>query len=471
MAGAAPNHEFASRRARLAFSLTRLGAGALLAAVTSACSAEEAAPAAASDVVVFNDNGGWCWYQDERVIFDPRAGALLIGSVASAKGPGGKTRGGDVDLVSYDVDTGEKTRVTLDHIGRDDHNAPALLLRQDGRYLAMYTNHNRDRLSRYRISSAPHYAEGWGPKLTFDWRAEIGSNFNTTYSNLFYLSAEGRTYDFARADGRSPNMLVSDDDGETWRHAGRLTESKNLGYVNGYFKYASLGVDRIDFIATEHHPRDYDTSVYHGYLQGGKLHRSDGTVIDEDAFDGDAPVPSAFTPVLTAGATIGGETLTHAWIAALRIDAKGQPHAILTARANDAPENTNFDDHRFVYARFDGADWHVHPLAQAGAALYDDEEDYTGLGALDPHDAGRLYISTAIDPRNGVTTKKHEIYRGETTDDGATWEWTAITESSDVDNLRPVVPAWDGKRTALLWLRGTYFSMNSYELAVVGIIR
>ncbi|MFT3766978.1 MAG: hypothetical protein QM820_15890 [Minicystis sp.] len=142
----------------------------------------------------------------------------------------------------------------------------------------------------------------------------------------------------------------------------------------------------------------------------------------------------------------------------------------LTARANDVPENTNFDDHRFMYARFDGAAWHVYPLAKAGARLYDIEEDYTGLGALDPHHLDTVYISTVIDPRSGKTTAKHEIYKGVTTDGGANWSWTAITEGSEVDNLRPVVPVWDGKNSAVLWLRGTYTTMNAYDLSVVGMI-
>jgi len=31
--------------------------------------------------VIFNDDGGWCWFEDERVIV--HAGKLVIGSVAA----------------------------------------------------------------------------------------------------------------------------------------------------------------------------------------------------------------------------------------------------------------------------------------------------------------------------------------------------------------------------------------------------
>jgi hypothetical protein len=39
-----------------------------------------------------------------------------------------------------------------------------------------------------------------------------------------------------------------------------------------------------------------------------------------------------------------------------------------------------------------------------------------------------------------------------------------------MDNLRPVVPKWDTEHTALLWLRGSYTSAQSYDFDVVGLI-
>ena len=105
-----------------------------------------------------------------------------------------------------------------------------------------------------------------------------------------HLAGEGRLYDFTRADNRSPNILTSMDEGSTWTYAGKLTETPtNVGYVNGYFKYASNGVDRIDFVGTEHHPHDYDTSIYHGVVRGGMTFQSDGVTVefaDESLFVG-----------------------------------------------------------------------------------------------------------------------------------------------------------------------------------------
>lgn len=36
-----------------------------------------------NNLIQFNDNGAWCWYQNERLIIDTENGKLIFGSVAS----------------------------------------------------------------------------------------------------------------------------------------------------------------------------------------------------------------------------------------------------------------------------------------------------------------------------------------------------------------------------------------------------
>ena len=43
---------------------------------------------------VLNDNGAWCWFQDERALVDPERGLLVVGSIASVGGKDGDRRGG-----------------------------------------------------------------------------------------------------------------------------------------------------------------------------------------------------------------------------------------------------------------------------------------------------------------------------------------------------------------------------------------
>jgi hypothetical protein len=52
--------------------------------------------------------------------------------------------------------------------------------------------------------------------------------------------------------------------------------------------------------------------------------------------------------------------------------------------------------------------------------------------------------------------RHHELFRGSTADGGHSWRWDAVTANSTTDNLRPIIPAWKGSRTALLWMRGEY---------------
>ena len=44
-------------------------------------------------------------------------------------------------------------------------------------------------------------------------------------------------------------------------------------------KYAYDGDQTIHFVATEDHPRNYDNSLYHGYLRDGKIYDSFGTQV------------------------------------------------------------------------------------------------------------------------------------------------------------------------------------------------
>lgn len=424
----------------------------------------------AGRLVTFNDNGAWCWFQDPRVLVDPASDTLLVGSVAAAEGPGGPARAGNVEITRYALATGRsETFVLHENLEVDDHVAPALFVRPDGRYLAMYAGHRSDDLSRWRVSVHPHDTTSWQPERTFDWSAHTGGS-RVTYANLHYLPAEGRLYSFVRAVNDDPVILVSTDFGDTWAYGGKLLTEPKVGYVNGYTRYASNGTGRIDFVTTNHHPRDFDNSVFHGYIQNGRLHDSFGKVVDENVLDPEGRSQTGLTTILAAGSVWGGERMTHAWTSDLRLDAEGNAVAILTCRANDEPENSNFEDHRFFYARFDGRQWRTHQLARAGGRLWESEQDYTGLGAVHPLDPNRVVLSAPIDPRDGKRLAHHEIFEGRTADGGATWVWTPVTFDSEVDNLRPVIPAWKPGRTAILWFRGTMTRSQHYDTAVVGVI-
>jgi hypothetical protein len=422
---------------------------------------------------VINDNGAWCWFQDERALVDPATQTLVVGSIAVAEGPGGEGRAGNVELTVVDLGS-HSAQVVVLHEGfeADDHDVPALWHRADGRWLAVYTKHKTDDLLRWRISE-PADPTRWGPERVFDWAPYTGGR-GVTYANVHAL--DGRLYCFSRAVNDDPCALVSDDDGETWAYAGKIFTRPKVGYVNGYTRYSATD-GRIDLITTDHHPRDYDNSIYHGYFADGVLHRSDGSAVNRSLFDpaADAPSQVELTTVLAAGEELDGVVLTHAWTSDVRRAADGTIAATLTARADDRPgPDEEFArlrpvaDHRFVYARKEpGRDWARHPLGKAGPGLLPHEQDYTGLATIDPYDVDSVFVSTPFDPRSGDRTPHHEIYAGRTADGGATWAWTPVTENSDADNLRPIVAPGDPDRVALLWFRGEMTASQHYRCEVV----
>jgi hypothetical protein len=331
-------------------------------------------------------------------------------------------------------------------------------------YLAAYAGHNNDRYTYWRI-----YSNGsWGSEGSFNWNnIPGGTDFDVTYNNLHYLSSEGKIYNFVRCYNKSPNMLVSTDQGQSWSYGGLLTEpDDSIGYVNGYFKYCGNGNDRIDFIGTEHHPRDYNTSIYHGYIRGGRSYNSTGSVMDSNITDQSAPKPANFTRVFAANTSMGGVQITRCWMSDIQTYGSNSIAIIFSGRANNSEQ-----DHRYIYARFNGSSWSNYYLCKAGPKMYSSEEDYVGLAAIDPGNPDVIYVSTPVDPRNDSTDLGvREIFKGETSNQGSSWTWTPITENSSRDNFRPIVPKWDSQNTALLWFRGTYNSAQNYNAEVVGII-
>jgi hypothetical protein len=417
---------------------------------------------AAVEPAVLEGDGGWCWFQDPRAVVHD--GVVVVGSVASGRFD--PQRRGDIQVTSWELDTGACRTVELaDRLQLDDHDAPALHRRHDGRWLAVYARHGSDDLVRWRISDRADEIVAWSPEQTLH---ATGEGRGATYSNLWrarWSGGEVVLLDLFRGDGWDPNVLVSHDEGESWQRAGRLLG----GPGRPYLRYAGDG-QAVHFIATEQHPRDFDNSIWHGVLRDGRVCKSDGTPVGAV---GDGPIaPQDLTQVFQGGAD------AVAWTVDLELDGAGRPVALFTIQVDGAglPAGQGGLDHRFGYARWDGERWTAHEIAHAGTRLYAGEDDYTGLGALDPDFPDVVYLSTDADPVTGAPLvsaadgRRHrELFRGVTLDGGASWSWRALTRDSTADNLRPIVPARDGGRTALLWLRGELRTYTDYDLEIVGL--
>jgi len=435
-------------------------------------------------VTVFNDNGGWTWYNDERVVIDAAAGKLVVSS--SESDASSQTSKPNIDVVIYDLATKQAVKKTLGQLSySDDHNNGAVVVTAPGEYFVAYAHHNKECNSYW----AKYSGGAWSATTTRPWADQgcpwtgSGSNSYVTYNNLWKMSAENdRLYNIVRSVQTSPTFLYSDDAGKTWTWGGRLTGSKQVGYNAGYYKFWGNGVDRIDFFATESHPRDSDTSLYHGYLQNKKVYNSVGTEIDSNVYDTDASSTDAktiqeYTQVFKAGTMLGGVTLHNLWNFDIARYADGTIGVLWQGRENQCSDKNNCTPgHHMAYSRFDGKEWKSTRLVKGGRTLYRNrtdwwEEDYLGGGALDPDDPHVIYLSTNIDPRDDKTEYPvNEIWKGVTCDNGATFTWIPMTMGSAHENLRPVVPKWDNQNSALLWFRGDYETAQMYTAQVVGII-
>jgi len=424
---------------------------------TSLSGAPSTDPWVDGELIEFKQNGAWCWFQDERAVVDTVEKKLIIGSTGSGSG--------SIDVTIYDLEEKKiESSTQVGNLSSDDHNAPALLIRPDGNYLAMFADHYDRYNSHYSICDNGH----WSYEKKFDWQKTEGFDGEPiAYSNLFYLAAEGRTYDFARANNQTPNFLFSEDYGDTWKFGGRLSTDPSSTYNKGYYKYWSNGVDRIDFCNTQQHPRDTPTSIYHGFIKDGKTHNSFGEVVDGNVYDiEDLPTKDDFTTVFANDTVVKGMKMTRCWQSDICRYEDSTIAILFKARA----DNSEFD-HRNFYARFDGDQWQCTYIGKAGKPMYSAEEDYTGLGALCPDDPNTIYISSPFNPGDDDSEEgKREIWRGITGDHGKTWEWSPVTANSTQDNFRPIVPKWNVKNTALLWFRGEYTKAQEFTTNVVGVL-
>ncbi len=430
----------------------------------------------ATDPITLQPNGGWCWFQAERVVVVD--GKIVFTSVAGDDS--GDSDAGDLVATSFDPASKQIEHFVLHpKFQRDDHDVASLCVLADGRLLAVYGKHGSDHLQRWRMTQHPGTINSWTEEQTFD----VGAGY--TYANVFRLSGENdRIYNFHRGRGFNPNCTISDDGGESWRYGWRLLEwtrddlkddprYTGLDGTRPYVVYNSNSRDSVHFMLSDDHPRAYDNSIYHGFYRNGKLHRSNGDELATELGARSTLKPNSFTEVFAGGAD------RVAWASDLELDEAGNPFLAFSVQVDGAASRTGRgqggQDHRYYYGRWDGAQWHVHQIAYAGSKLYAGEDDYTGLVALDPHDPNVAVISTNADPTSGKPIisasdglRHWELYRGRTGDGGKTWKWTALTSNSITDQLRPVIPAQNGTHF-VLWAQGHLKSYTNFHLDIVAM--
>jgi len=343
---------------------------------------------------------------------------------------------------------------------KDDHNNPAILKLRDGQILACYAQHGSQRRWYWRMDNKTEVGLEWQVEKIFE--TPVG----TTYCNLMQLSGEnGRIYNFSRNVGLNPNVQYSDDNAQSWYGPFVLIKSGD-DKTRPYVKYADNGVDRIDFLYTDGHPRNEPTNnVYHIYYQAGSFYKSDGVLIKSlEEMKTKPMVPSDGTLVYD------GSSEGRGWVWDLEYDKEGNPVAVFINSVDHEVGN----DLRYRYGRWDAVkkQWSQQQIAFAGTHLYVPENHYAGGIAIDPEDVNTVYISCNVEPASGKanTTGRHQIHQGQTRDNGKNWVWKQLTFNTEVDNLRPIVPREHGGEICVVWFQGRYNTYTDYETKIMGYV-
>lgn len=390
-------------------------------------------------------NGIWTWFNDPRAVSS--GGYTYIGSVSTD---------GTVRITQVDEDTGASRRCNLHRAYEvDDHDNPAIYIRKDGRIQCFYSKHGSDLSNgfNYRVSTNPHDITEWGAEQTVTGSLQLP----TTYCNVFRLSSVDRVYNFMR-NGRLPDtadfkfqLVSSADDGDTWNSATPQTIISNAA-ERPYIKWATNGVDRVDFLYTEGHPDETTAHVYHAYAIANTdgsftMYKSDGT-----------SAGSTISPA-SEGSLIYDATTHDGWVWDIAYGPDGNPWALLTKLVSAT-------DHRLMFARWTGSEWTTPvEIAPGGQRLYLTQVSYSGGMCFDSADARRVYLAT---PVNNVL----EIQEWRTSDYGATWkkfrDVTTNTEPNIV-NARPYSPRNAVDEMRVLYWTGTYTTYNSYSTDIVAV--
>lgn len=423
-------------------------------------------------------DGAWTWFNDERAIF--HQGSLFSGYVRA---------NGDYGVTRYDPATNEAFHMivsTANSRQQDDHNNPSFTVLPDGKLMILYAKHlgGSQFYQRTSLVNLPSSNADWGPEIIRPLTA------NNTYNNTYLLSGESnRIYNFHRNINFNPTITISDDLGATWQPSTQFI-SVGAGGVRPYPRYCSNGVDRIDLIYTDGHPRDVDNSVYHMFYQAGAFRNTAGALIDtyanlpldheggqrgsviyqySNAAWGPGQGPDQWIP--------GGR----GWTWDVHYGANGNPVCVFQVQSDNVTgSGWNHDRIYYYYARWNGTAWVKRFIAHGGRPLYSAEDDYGGGMTLDPANPNVVYISSnAANPFNltNITAvplrsaERYEIWRGVTADGGLTFTWEQITVNSAADNFRPIVPEKHGYDRAVLWFNGVYTTYTNYSTRVLGILR
>lgn len=385
------------------------------------------------------NDGAWCWFSAPNAIYKHNGKAEIV--------TGWVTSDGSIEAATLNLKTKKSYIQSVSpKLNKDDHANPSFIELDNKDVLMFYAKHF-DKAVRMNKLSAAGDSKDFGAtsfkEVFSEEQFKLYPRKCVTYANPIALKKEkNRLFCFGRWTGFKPNMMWSDDNGETFNPAQVFITNQPFNDDNRpYVRYYSDGKSKIHIIFTDGHPRKESTnSVYYACYEKGAFWKADGTKIcnlDEIPFE-----PKDATMVYKATKESG-----RAWVYDVSADKKGNP-IILYARY---PKET---EHLYHYAQFLKGKWVDNQICNAGKWFpqtpegeIEREPHYSAGLTFHPLQGNTIYLSREI---NGV----FEIEKRVTPDHGKTWAITPLTQNSKYDNVRPVVPKnmKKGDKTVVLWM-------------------
>lgn len=402
-------------------------------------------------VGTLTSDGAWCWFSDPRAIYTSD-GEIITGWIK---------KDSSVEVASLNPETGDtKFNNIYPQFEFDDHDNPAFTMLPNGNVFTMFAWHAHDKGVVYNTTINGSNIKSFGENVVYKPKTEeLLKKFpreTYTYANPFVLSEEdNKLFVFGRWIGFKPNLIISDDNGQSWSEQYVVMSDVPFTPNNRpYVKYYSDGKSKIHMIFTDGHPRVEPTnSVYYCYYEKGAFWKADGTKICD----------LSGLPFQVTDATVvykANEETGRAWICDI-VEKEGTPYILYTRH----PQET---DHRYYYTWYNAENqaWEDHEICKAGKWFpqtpegeTEREPHYMGNMTFNPNKTNEIYLSREI---NGV----FEIEKRTTSDGGNSWDIVPITQNSTLDNVRPYVPRYQPKdsKTVVLWMENKkYVHYTDYD--------
>ncbi|MCB9992809.1 MAG: BNR-4 repeat-containing protein [Hyphomicrobiaceae bacterium] len=353
------------------------------------------------------ENVAWCWWTRPRAT---RIGDKVF--LAALDHEGGMV------AARYDQSDGSLERVRLARFEDDDHNNPALLVRDGRPALWFYSRHDAEEGLRYRVSQKPLDIGSWDKEriLTFG-----GS---TTYAEVH--ESRGEIHLFTRVDETRWAWRRSNDWAETWTEPSDFLAFDTDQQV--YMATALMQDGTTLRVGVSGHPKDFEKKPVHDLY---------ACLVDLDT--GVVSLPSSGRII---GNLRSGEGLPLDYRDLELVSRTPIDRTINVLDVSTAPEfeigfvskfrsDDETRDAQYEVAALRNGTWQVEPITAAGrkfgyihAGLY-----VGGLAFPDRGASGQLYLT-----REEAGLWHFEFWRRR--DDG-TWTATALIEPGRTRLARP----------------------------------